>query len=67
MHGIEGVTVGTRENKSTISYIIAVLGVILGLWWLRTDAWVGIGWIAVGVALLVYLIVTGRRGGRRAT
>jgi hypothetical protein len=56
-------SVETRENKSKMSYITAMLGVILGLWWLRTDTWVGIGWIAVGVTLLVYLIVTGRRRG----
>jgi hypothetical protein len=61
------VTVETRGNKSKISYIIGVLGVILGLWWLRTDTWVGIGWIVLGVALLTYLIVTGRRRGQRAT
>ena len=55
------------QTNKKVTYVIAVLGVLLGIWWLRTDTWVGIGWIVLGLAVLVYLVVTGRRGHQRAS
>ena len=54
------------QTNKKVTYVIAVLGVLLGIWWLRTNTGIGIGWIALGLAVLVYLVVIDRRGRQRA-